>query len=99
MSSVPGAGAASFFTVHDFVGAVGHLVQNRPGVGPQPSQGPQHAAEYQRQQAQALDGLGLRVVILLGDFLRENMHLQEHADAHDRRDDQHDPGEHVGRRI
>ena len=67
------------------VGAVGHLVQHRFRVGPQPGERPQQAAEEQRQQAQRLDRVELRMAAFLGDLLRQDVHQPEHGDQHDRR--------------
>ena len=49
-------------SVRHLVGAVGQLVKDGLGIGPQPGQRPKQAAEDEREQAQALDGLGLRVL-------------------------------------
>jgi hypothetical protein len=75
------------------VGAVGHLVGDRLDVRPQPGDRPQQAAEHQRQQAQHLDGVALRVMALVGDFLRQHVHHPEQHDQADRYEDQHEPCE------
>ena len=92
------AGASDGLAVVTFsdVRAVGHLVEHRLRIGPQPRQRPEHAAEHQRQQAQHLDRLRLRVLSLLGDLLREDVHQPEHGQHDERHDDQHHPGDAVG---
>ena len=69
------------------VGAVGRLVADRLGVGPQPGDRPQQAAEHQRQQAQRVDRVGLRMVALVGDLLGQHVHQPEDDDDDDRHDD------------
>ena len=43
--------------------------------------------------------IGLRMLFLLRNLLRQNVHQEEDANAHDRRDNQHDPGEYVGHLV
>ncbi len=78
--------------------AVRHLVQHGLGVGPEPGDRPQHAAEHQRQQAQDLDRLRLRVVPLVRDLLRQDVHQPEEHDHGDRDDDDHEDCDVVRRR-
>jgi hypothetical protein len=78
------------------LGAVHALVGHGLGVGPQPGQRPQHAAEDQGEQAQGLDRVALRVMLLVGDLLGQHVYQPEHRDHPERHHDQHHPGEHVG---
>ena len=97
------AGARSFAGfVEEFfalVGAVGELVRDRLRVRPQPRDRPQQAAEYERQQAQRLDGLRLRMMPLVRNLLRHHVDDPEHGDADDRYEEQHDPRQHVCGRV
>ena len=53
-----------------FVGAVGQFVADRFGVRPEPGNRPEQPAEDERQQAQRLDRLELRMMPLVRDLLR-----------------------------
>jgi hypothetical protein len=55
---------------------------HRFGVSPEPGQRPEQAAENQREQAQTLDGFGLRVLFFLGDFLGRMWTSQKTAMHH-----------------
>ena len=68
------------------VGAVGEPVAGRLGVGPQPGDRPQQAAEHQRQQAQRVDRVGLRMMPLVRDLLRHHVNDPEQHDGDDRHD-------------
>ena len=73
------------------VGAVGEPVADRLGVGPEPGQRPQQAAEDQRQQAQRVDRLGLRMMPLVGDLLGHHVDDPEQRDDEDRHHDEDEP--------
>ena len=83
------------FACVQLVGAVRHLVHDRLRVGPQPGDRPQQPAEHQRQQAQRADRLELRMVPLVGDLLRQDVHQPEQHDEHDRDDEDHEEGDEV----
>ena len=71
------------------LGAVGEPVADRLGVRPQPRDRPQQAAEHQRQQAQRVDRVLLRMMPLLGALLRHHVHHPEQHDDNDRHDAEH----------
>ena len=81
--------------VRMLVGAVRHLVAGRLGIGPQPGDRPQQAAEHQRQQAERPDGLELRVMALVRDFLWHDVQEPEDHDPADRDDEEDEDGQEV----
>ncbi len=81
------------------VRAVRHLVQHGLRVGPRACERPQQPAEHQRQQAQHMDRVALRMMVLVRDFLGQHVHDPEHRDPDDRHDEDHDQREHVRNRV
>src|SRR4051794_23851451 len=77
------------------VRAIRHFVQHGFRVCPEPGDGPEQPAEAEREEAEALDGMRLWVLLLLGDLFREDMDEPENGDPDHRRDDEHDPGDAV----
>ena len=78
------------------VRSVGHFVQDRLGVSPEPGKRPEQAAKAKREQAEALNCLGLWVLFLLRNFFRQDMHHPESSDANNRCDNEHDPRNAIG---
>ena len=70
------------------VGAVRHLVHDRLRVGPEPGQRPEQSAEHQREQAQRADRFELRMMALVRDLLRKDVHHPEQDDEHHRHDEE-----------
>ena len=81
------------------VGAVGELVSDRLGVGPQPGDRPEQPAEGERQQAERPDRLELRVVPLVRDLLGQNVHQPEQHDQQDRHEEQDEDGDIARHRV
>src|SRR5439155_19699180 len=75
---------------------VSHLVQNRFGVSPEPRKWPKQSAKAKREQAAALARLRLRVLFLLRNLFRQDMHHPEDGDANYRPNDHHDPRDTIG---
>jgi len=73
------------------VRSISHLVQDRLGVSPEPRKWPKQSAKAKREQADALNGLGLRMPFLFRNFFRQDMHHPKSNDADDWSDDEHDP--------
>src|SRR5206468_7343091 len=82
-----------------YIGAVSHLVQDRLGISPKPGQRPEQPAKAKREQAQALNRLGLRMLFLVGNLFRQDMHQPESSDADNGRDYEHDPRNAIGDRV
>src|SRR5207244_10451026 len=78
------------------IGTVSHLVQDRLGISPKPGQRPEQPAKAKREQAQALNRLGLRMPFLVGNLFRQNVDEPKNGDANNRRDDEHDPRDAIG---
>ena len=78
------------------IGAVGQFVQHWFGVRPKPCQRPEQPAEAERKETEALDGPGLRVLLFLRDFFRQDVHEPENGDSDDRGQNEDDPGDEVG---
>ena len=74
-------------------------MHDRLRIGPDPGQRPQQAAEHERQQAQRTDGLELRVVPLVRDLLRQDVHHPEEGDEHDRHDEEDEDGDESRQRV
>ena len=91
------AGALSAVLVPTFVNHLGRGEQHR--AERDPGDRPEQSAEAKREQAQAVDGMGLRMLFLLGDFFRHHVEEPENGDADDRRDDEDDPRNAVGDRV
>jgi hypothetical protein len=83
----------------DLVGAIGHLVEDWFGLGPEEGERPEQAPEYQGQHAQHVDRILLRMTVLLGNFLRKDVHHPEQVDAPDRHADQHEPRDGLGHSV
>ncbi len=81
------------------VRAIGELVHDRLRVGPDPGQRPQQAAEDERQQAERANRLELRVVALVRDLLRQDVHHPEQGDEHDRHDEEDEEGDELRQRV
>ncbi len=80
-------------------GAVRHLVGHRLRIRPQPGDRPEQTAEHQRQQAQHLDGVALRMMTLVGDLLRKDVNQPEQHDRADRDEDDDEPRKVLRRRV
>jgi hypothetical protein len=81
------------------VRAVRHAVGDGTRVRPEPRERPQDAAEEQRQHAQRVDRVLLRVMALLGDLLREDVNDPEDHQDDDRHYDEHEDRDPVGRGV
>ena len=65
-------------------------------MDPVPFEASVKAAESEREEAETLDGVGLGVLFLFGDFFRQDVDEPEDDDADDGRDDERDPGDGIG---
>ena len=91
--------AVFFEVVGTLVGAVRQLVAHGLRVRPQPGQRPEQPSEDERQQAQGLDRLELRMMPLVRDLLRKHVHHPEEDDEDDRDEEDHEPGEKAGHGV
>ena len=73
------------------VGAVGELVQDWFRVSQDPGERPKDSAENKRHQAKALDQTRLRMLPLMRDLFRQDVHEPKNSDSNDRRDNEHRP--------
>ena len=81
------------------VRSISHLVQDRFGVSPQPRNWPKQSAKNKGEQTNALNRLGLRMLFLLRNFFRQDMHHPENSDANNRRDNEHNPRNAIRDRV